>query len=94
MRLETVDAQYLDTVALLRGPLVLMALKQEQEGPVPKVTREQLLGAQRVSERQWQLNSTTGPVTMCCRLRQWAAAVCDLFEGGSRRSRCRSGSCD
>lgn len=64
MRLETIDAQHTDTVALLRGPLVLMAVKQEQEGPVPKVTREQLLAARRRSERQWQVSSTNGPVTM------------------------------
>jgi len=64
MRLETIDTRHTDTVALLRGPLVLMAVKQHQEGAVPKVTREQLLAAQRVSVRQWQVNSTNGPVTM------------------------------
>lgn len=64
MRLERIDAQHTDTVALLRGPLVLMAVKQEQDGPLPKVTREQLLAAMRVSERQWQVSSANGPVTM------------------------------
>jgi uncharacterized protein len=64
MRLEVIDAQHSDTVALLRGPLVLMAVKQKQEGPVPKVKREQLLAAKRVSERQWQVSSANGPVTM------------------------------
>ena len=64
MRLEVIDAQHADTVALLRGPLVLMAVKQKQEGPVPKVTREQLLAAKRVSERQWQVSSSNGSVTM------------------------------
>lgn len=64
MRLETIDAQHADTVALLRGPLVLMAVKQKQDGPVPKMTREQLLTAKRVSEQQWQVNSASGPVTM------------------------------
>jgi uncharacterized protein len=64
MRLEPVDARHTDTVALMRGPLVLMAVKQQQDGPVPKVTRDQLLGAQRVSERQWQVSSADGPVTM------------------------------
>jgi DUF1680 family protein len=63
-RLERIDAQHTDTVALLRGPLVLMAVKQEQDGPLPKVTREQLLAAKRVSERQWQVSSANGPVTM------------------------------
>jgi DUF1680 family protein len=64
MRLETIDAQHTDTVALLRGPLVLMAVKEEQTAPLPKITRDQLLAARRVSERQWQVTSASGPVTM------------------------------
>ena len=32
MRLEAIDAQHADTVALLRGPLVLMAVKEKQDG--------------------------------------------------------------
>ncbi len=64
IRLETIDARHTDTVALLRGPLVLMAVKQRQEAPLPNVTREQLLAVTRVSERQWQVNSANGPVTM------------------------------
>lgn len=64
MRLETIDARHADTMALLRGPLVLMAVKQRQEGPVPQLTRKQLLAARRMSERQWQVNSMSGPVTM------------------------------
>jgi len=64
MRLEPIDAQHADTVALLRGPLVLMAVKQEQASPLPKVTRDQLLAARRVSEREWQAASASGPVIM------------------------------
>jgi uncharacterized protein len=64
IRLEAVDSRHRDTVALLRGPLVLMAVKKEQESPVPKVLREQLLAPQRVSERQWQVSSAEGPVKM------------------------------
>jgi hypothetical protein len=64
MRLETIDARHTDTVALLRGPLVLMAVKQQQDGPVPKMTRAQLLAARRVSERQWESSAAAGPVTM------------------------------
>jgi DUF1680 family protein len=64
MRLETIDAQHTDTVALLRGPLVLMAVKEEQTAPLPKVTREQLLAAKRVSERGWQAASASGPVNL------------------------------
>jgi hypothetical protein len=64
MRLETIDAQHTDTVALLRGPLVLMAVKQQQEAPVPKIARDQLLAAKRIGERQWQVASADGPVTL------------------------------
>lgn len=64
MRLEAIDARHTDTVALLRGPLVLMAVKPRQGVPLPKVTREQLLGAKRVSKWQWRLDSAGGPVTM------------------------------
>lgn len=64
MRLEAVDPRHTDTVALLRGPLVLMAVKDQQDGPVPQMTREQLLNPRRVSERQWESNSTKGSVTL------------------------------
>lgn len=42
MRLEAVDAQHPDTVALLAGPLALMALT---DGAPPRATRAQLLAA-------------------------------------------------
>ena len=64
MRLEAIDAEHADTVALLRGPLVLMAARRERENAVPKFTREQLLAARRVSERQWEADSQYGPVTL------------------------------
>jgi uncharacterized protein len=64
MRLEAINAQHADTVALLRGPLVLMAVKPEQTSTMPKFTREQLLAARRVSEREWQAAAPNGPVSM------------------------------
>jgi hypothetical protein len=64
MRLESLDANHADTVALLRGPLVLMAVKKNQTAPLKKMTRAQLLAARRVSERQWQAESAAGPVTL------------------------------
>ena len=64
MRLEPIDAQHPDTLALLRGPLVLMAVKEKEAAPLPKVTRAELLSAKRVSERQWQVTAANGPVTM------------------------------
>jgi DUF1680 family protein len=64
MRLQAVDEQHTDTVALLRGPLVLMAVKDAQAGALPKMTRAQLLATQRVSEREWQATTANGAVTM------------------------------
>jgi hypothetical protein len=64
MRLEALDARHTDTVALLRGPLVLMAVKPHQESPVPKFTRQQLLAANRTGASQWQATSSTGAVTL------------------------------
>lgn len=64
MRLEPIDDRHADTVALLRGPLVLMAVKREQGDALPRITREQLLSARRLSERQWQVDATHGPVTL------------------------------
>jgi hypothetical protein len=64
LRLESIDPRHEDTVALLRGPLVLMAVKENAGAPLPKVTRTGLLAARRVSEREWQTESAGGPVTM------------------------------
>jgi len=64
MRLEPIDARHNDTVALLRGPLVLMAVKPDQTSPLPKVTRAQLLAATRVSGREWRVAATNGPIAL------------------------------
>lgn len=64
LRLEAIDPRHTDTVALMRGPLVLMAVKTQQGSPLPKVSRAQLLSAKRIAERQWQIDSASGPVTM------------------------------
>lgn len=64
MRVETIDERHADTAALLHGPIVLLAAKQQQDSPVPQMTRAQLTGAKRVSERQWQAGSANGTVTM------------------------------
>ena len=64
MHLEPIDAQHNDTVALMRGPLVLMAVKPEQGSVPPSVTREQLLAAKRVSQRQWQVETQGEPITL------------------------------
>ena len=64
MRLESIDARHADTVALLRGPLVLMAVKPDQKSSLPNVTREQLVAARRVNAREWRVDAANGPVTM------------------------------
>jgi hypothetical protein len=64
MRLEALDAKHADTMAVLRGPLVLMAVKERQDRAVPEVTRGQLLAARRVSERAWQAESANGLVDL------------------------------
>jgi uncharacterized protein len=64
LRLEPIDAQHPETVALMRGPLVLMAVKQQQDATVPAVTHSALLSAQRISQRQWQVSSTAGRITL------------------------------
>jgi hypothetical protein len=64
MRLEPIDARHKETVALLRGPIVLMAVKPAQDAALPRVTRQQLLAATRISGRQWQVSSSNGTVSM------------------------------
>jgi len=41
-----------------------VGLKQEQNDPVPRVTREGVLAAQRLSEREWQVMASNGPVKL------------------------------
>ncbi len=64
MRLEAIDGQHANTVALMRGPMVLMAVKAAEGSALPAVTREQLLGAKRVGGRQWQVEAAAGPVNL------------------------------
>lgn len=61
MRLESIDARHPDTVALLRGPLVLFAMTESQ----PAVTREQLLSAAQISQQPaWQVETGSGPLRL------------------------------
>jgi DUF1680 family protein len=51
MRLEAIDARHPDTLALVRGPLVLFTMGENQ----PKVGRQQLLAAERVpGQKAWK----------------------------------------
>lgn len=60
MRLEALDPANPNTVALLRGPLVLFAITKSP----PNVTRQQLLNAKSVAVNKWQVCAADGRVTM------------------------------
>ncbi len=63
MRLEQVDREHPETVALMRGPLVLFPITDQ----TPKVTRQQLLSATQVATThdEWQVDTPTGPLRLC-----------------------------
>ncbi len=57
MRLEPIDPAHSDTVALVRGPLVLFPITEN----ALVLTRQQLLGAQRVGDQhEWQAETAVG----------------------------------
>lgn len=59
LRLEAIDANHRDTVALLRGPLVLFAMAEH----APTVGRKQLLSATRDANRlSWRVSTGSGPI--------------------------------
>jgi uncharacterized protein len=58
-RLEAIDRQHPQTVALVRGPLVLFAVTED----APVVTRSQLLAAVRLPQQSaWQVDTASGPL--------------------------------
>jgi len=56
-RLEAIDSRHPNTVAIMRGPLVLFALKPLQTSPLPSFGRNSLLTLQRISQREWQVRA-------------------------------------
>jgi uncharacterized protein len=61
MRLEAIDEQHPDTLALVRGPLVLFALTEE----TPRVTRRQLLSANAMKgQAVWMATTVSGPLLL------------------------------
>jgi len=60
MRLEALDFRNPDTVALVRGPLVLFAITSSQQ----QVTRQQLLNATNPVPGKWQVSTARGAMTM------------------------------
>ena len=61
-RVEPVDAQHTNLVALLRGPLVLFALKDA--GTLPPVSSHQLLAAKQNGPKQWAVEAQSGSIRM------------------------------
>ena len=59
-RLEAIDPQHSDTVALMVGPIVLFAITDAE----PKVTRAQLLAAKKAGAQSWQVETASGAVRM------------------------------
>jgi hypothetical protein len=60
MRLEAIDTEHPDTVALVRGPLVLFA----ETETAPKVTRRQLLAAARADDGAWRAQTDSGAMRL------------------------------
>ena len=60
MRIEPIDPQHPQTVALLFGPLVLFAITDAQ----PVLTRAELLAASRPDQQTWQIKTANGPIKM------------------------------
>jgi uncharacterized protein len=60
MRLEAIDPQHADTVALLAGPVVLFAITEAQ----PPITRAQLLAAKKTGPQSWEVSTGNGSVRM------------------------------
>ena len=60
LRLEALDPQHPQTVALLCGPLVLFAITDDP----PVVTARELLAAKKSGQQSWQVALAGGPMTM------------------------------
>jgi DUF1680 family protein len=60
LRLEAIDAQNPQTVALLSGPLVLFAVTDTP----PAVTALQLLAAKKTGQESWQVETDRGAMSM------------------------------
>ncbi|HEY4054658.1 MAG TPA: beta-L-arabinofuranosidase domain-containing protein [Terriglobales bacterium] len=62
MRLEPIDQKHADTVALLCGPLVLFAIRENDTAP--SLTRAELLAATQNSDQAWHAGDSRNPVTL------------------------------
>jgi len=62
MRLQPVDAEHPNTVALLAGPLVLMRVLDR--GAPASMSRDTLLSARRSGDREWRIAGDTPPMVL------------------------------
>jgi hypothetical protein len=62
MRLQPIDSQHPETVALLCGPLVLFAITNNSLQPA--VTRTQLLAARQAGKQSWEVSAAPGPLRL------------------------------
>lgn len=60
LRVEAINSQHADTLALLRGPLVLFAATDT----TPRVTRQQMLAARQVGAHEWKVTTADGELSM------------------------------
>jgi hypothetical protein len=60
MRLEAINPRHPDTVALLRGPVVLFPIAPASR----QITRQQLLSARDAGSGKWQVQTASTPMTM------------------------------
>ena len=70
-RLEPIDAQHTDTVALLSGPLVLFAICDSQ----PAVTRAQLMAVKKTGAQSWKVETGTTALNML----PWTAVMAEPY---------------
>jgi len=61
LRVEAIDAMHRDTVALVRGPIVLFAIGDR----APSLTRQQLLAAAQIpGQAAWRTTAGSGQVLL------------------------------
>lgn len=60
MWLEPIDPRHPGTAAVVRGPLVLMAVKPDIDAPVPVLSRTALLNARRTGPAEWRAEGVGG----------------------------------
>jgi DUF1680 family protein len=63
-RIEAIDPRHSDTVALMRGPLVLFSTPDAGTGETPSITRAQLLAARRRGSDLWHADTASGALRL------------------------------